>query len=93
MTLSRNSIFDNGSLGIDLGPDGVTMNGSRTPPGPNNWMQMPVVTDWSDDGTQTTHHATAPPNSTVALFTAMPNPSGYGEGKTYLSTVTAGAIR
>ncbi len=91
-TISQNSIYDNGSLGTDLGNDwAVTLNGTKTPPGPNNWCQYPVVVERYDDGTQTTLSGTAPPNSTVEVFTAAPDPCGYGEGKTYLKSVTAGS--
>jgi hypothetical protein len=44
-TIRGNSIFGETSLGIDLGGDGVTQNGSHAPgtPGPNNWQTFPVL--------------------------------------------------
>ena len=40
-------VYGNGGLPIDLGGDGATPNGSRTPPGPNNWINYPVSTSAS----------------------------------------------
>ena len=42
-TISQNSIFDNGGLGIDLGNNGITSNGSG-PVGPNDYQNYPVLT-------------------------------------------------
>ena len=42
-TVSGNSIFANAGLGIDLGDDGVTPNGSG-PSGPNDFQNHPVLT-------------------------------------------------
>ena len=40
-----NSIFENKLLGIDLGNDGVTANGSHAgQSGPNNWQATPIIT-------------------------------------------------
>ena len=40
-----NSIFSNARLGIDLGNDGPTANGSHAgQPGPNHWQEAPVIT-------------------------------------------------
>jgi len=46
-SIRGNSIHDNAGLGIDLGADGVTLNGSHSAggPGPNNWQTFPVLID------------------------------------------------
>jgi CSLREA domain-containing protein len=71
-TLSRNSIFDNGGLGIRTAGIDVA------PP------QLTHATGHSITGTTC-------PNCLVELFIADPDPSGAGEGRTYLTTVQADA--
>jgi uncharacterized protein affecting Mg2+/Co2+ transport len=91
-----NSIFSNGALGIDLGNDGVTLNGSSGTNGPNQFQAFPVITNAECvDGITTTIQG---------LFAGQPlasyrfeffinntaNPSGYGEGQSSIgSMVTA----
>src|SRR5262249_17226925 len=76
--ISRNSIFDNGGLGIDVGADGLpTTSGA------------PTLTRASGAGGNLTVKGSAPAGATVELFAAAPDPSGYGEGKTYLTSFTA----
>ncbi len=44
-SVAGNSIFSNTLLGIDLGNDGETPNGSHgQQPGPNHWQEFPVIT-------------------------------------------------
>lgn len=91
-TLSENSIYDNGSLGIDLatfpsGPDNVALNDpADADSGPNDLLNFPEFTA----GT-TAVVGTACPNCTVEVFVAAMDPSGYGEGKTFITAVAADA--
>ena len=68
--------LNNGGLPIDLGNDGFTTNGLRTPPGPNNWLNYPVIT--SSSGSALTGTACA--NCTVFIYRASGNPSTPGGG-------------
>jgi CSLREA domain-containing protein len=74
-TISQNSIFDNAGLGIELEP------------GTNEDIAAPTLSFV----TLSSAHGTACPNCTVELFIADPDPSGAGEGRTHLVTVSAGA--
>jgi hypothetical protein len=93
-----NSIFGNARLGIDLaGPYdqglGVTPNDSLGHVGGNNFQNFPVLTTALSNGTNTTITGTfseaAEPNTFITLdfyANASPDPSGYGEGQTYLGS-------
>lgn len=90
-----NSIFSNGALGIDLGNDGVTLNGSSGTNGPNAFQPFPVITNAECiDGATTTVEGffAGQPFASYRLeffLNNTPNPSGYGEGQTSIgSTVT-----
>jgi CSLREA domain-containing protein len=91
-TISQNSIHDNGALGIDLvalpaAPGGVTLNDPGDgDSGPNGLLNFPEFTA----GT-TAAAGTACPGCTVEVFVAAMDPSGYGEGKTFITAVTADA--
>jgi Bacterial Ig-like domain/Bacterial Ig domain len=88
----RNSIFDNGRLGIDLLADGgdVTANDISDPDiGPNDLQNFPIITSVTTFGSQTTIQGTF--NSTTEdtfnlQFFSNPaaDPSGFGEGETYV---------
>ena len=89
-----NSIFDNDELGIDLGDDNVvTPNDDDDPDtGANNLQNYPVLTSASVNGNTTIEgvlNSTASTQFTVQFFanTAC-DPSGFGEGRTYLATDT-----
>ncbi|MFI5458998.1 MAG: MBG domain-containing protein, partial [Isosphaerales bacterium] len=92
-SIRGNSIFGNGSLGIDLGGNGVTPNHGNTPAsGPNNLQNYPLV--WSaSPGTTTSvtlSFVSLPSSSYTLDFYASPqaDPSGYGQGQTYLGSVS-----
>jgi Ca2+-binding RTX toxin-like protein len=88
-TISANSIYNNGGLGIDLGNDGVTRNDvNDADGGPNTLLNAPVVTSavLSPDGTSLNVQGFARPGSTLEFFKAAPDPSGFGEGQTLVST-------
>jgi hypothetical protein len=86
-----NSIFSNGSLGIDLGSDGVTANDAGDgDTGPNNRQNFPVLTSvQAVSSTQVTIigslNSTANSYFRVEFFAgAAADGSGYGEGQRYL---------
>lgn len=83
-----NSIHDNGGLGIDLGNNGVTPNGSG-PTGPNNYQNYPVLTSVTSGAGWTsivgTFSSTASTTFRVEFFSSPAcDASGNGEGQTYL---------
>ncbi|NIS80988.1 MAG: CSLREA domain-containing protein [Anaerolineales bacterium] len=81
ITLNRNSIFDNGELGIDLYPDGVTPNDpGDTDTGPNTLLNFPVFSQV----TTTSAMGTACTGCRVEAFLADGDPSGHGEGMTFV---------
>jgi hypothetical protein len=89
-----NSIFANGALGIDLGGNGVTPNGTPGP-GPNNYQNYPVLGVAARKGSsvniQVKGSFTSAPNTTYTLqFFAnpTPDPSGYGQGQYLIGTTT-----
>jgi Bacterial Ig-like domain (group 3) len=85
-----NAIFSNTGIGIDLGPhDGVTPNDSAGHSGPNNFQNFPVLTSVTTAGGVATIQGTlnSAENTTFRLeffANAAGDPSGYGEGQTYL---------
>ena len=87
-----NAIFDNGSLGIDLGADGVTPNDPQDPDlGPNLLQNYPLLSWVVSDGVSTTVRGSLnslpATNSTLQFFSNDAcDPSGYGEGQTYLGS-------
>lgn len=74
-SIGNNEIRNNGGLPIDLGNDGATLNGSRSLPGPNNWLPYPTGTF---NGTG--FFGNACPNCIVYIFKAIGNPAGPGGG-------------
>ena len=98
--VTANRIAANGGLGIDLRDDGVTANDGATTAGqPNLLMDFPIVTSALLAGTSLTvsgYVGSAPgqatfANARVELFLADADPSGFGEGRTLLGTLTADA--
>ena len=96
-----NAIFSNSGLGIDLGNDGVTPNNAfKDLAQPNFGMDYPVFTSASISGTALTvtgYVGTAPGQavfglSRVEVFASDNDPSGYGQGETYLGYVTTDTL-
>ena len=89
-TFTRNSITNNGALGIDLGTDGVTANDAGdADTGPNNLQNSPVLIS---AGSAIKGRLNSIPNAIHTLeFYANTacDLSGSGEGQTYLGTSTA----
>lgn len=109
-TLTRNSIFGNGSsgspatgqIGIDLlGPGDDTALGSAPfvslndsgdgDTGGNGRLNFPVITGAFLDGGELTLTGFAPGGATLELFVSDNDPSGFGEGETYVASLTEGS--
>lgn len=88
-TITRNSIFGNVGLGIDLEPLGaVTPNDAGDADGgANQQLNFPVI---RQAGPQTVS-GTACRGCTVEVFVADGGASAYGEGKTFAGSTTANA--
>ena len=85
-TITRNSIFANGGLGIDLDPTGVSPNDAGDgDSGPNQQLNFPVLSS----ATRTSVRGTACSGCRVEVFIADPDPSGFGEGRTFLAAAVA----
>jgi hypothetical protein len=89
-----NKIFSNGSLGIDLGPAGVTPNDpGDVDTGPNNLLNYPVLTlaVVHSSGLRVAGSlSTDEPSATMLLeffWSSACDGSGYGEGANTLGTV------
>lgn len=93
--VSANSIFSNGGLGIDLEDDGVTPNDlGDGDTGANVLQNFPVLTSASTSGGNTTINgslnSTANTTFRIEFFaSAKADPSGYGEGQTFLGFTNA----
>jgi hypothetical protein len=85
----RNSIHDNVFLGIDLGNDGTTPNGSG-PNGPNHFQNFVVITIATSDGiggVNLTFMLTSTPNQTYRIeffVNDTSDPSGFGQGQRFV---------
>jgi CSLREA domain-containing protein len=84
-TITRNSIFGNGGLGIDLFPRGVNLNNQYPHTGPNQALNFPVL----NSATPTLVTGTACAGCTVEVFIADSGAGAYGEGKTFVGSATA----
>lgn len=93
-SISNNRIYSNGILGIDLGLDGVTLNDPQDGDyGPNGLQNYPTLGPISSDGSLMTISGSL--NSKPSLgyrvdvfSNTLCDPSGYGEGQTYLGSTT-----
>jgi hypothetical protein len=88
-----NSIFNNSGLGIDFLNDGVTINHTGFGAGPNDLQNFPIITDALGTGSGTTVRGTLnslPDQNCFLDFYSSPaaDPSGYGEGRFYLGTIS-----
>jgi hypothetical protein len=96
VSIRANSIYKNqGYGGIDLGNDGVTLNGSHAgQTGPNNWQTFPVLsTAFAGAQTEVTGRLSSMPNTTFTIdfYANDPgeaNAGAYGEGHYYLGCAT-----
>jgi parallel beta-helix repeat protein len=106
IVITQNSIFNNGptvGLGIDLDPRGVDPN-TYTPAqgvtindsgdgdaGPNNLLNFPVIQNAWTSGGNLTVRGWARPGSVMEFFLAAADPTGFGEGATYVFSATEGS--
>lgn len=90
--ISRNSIYGNVALGIDLRGDGVTDNDALDPDtGVNRLQNFPILTAATRGSTWVSGVLTSMPNRvyTVEFFNSPDShPTGYGEGRDYLGSIT-----
>jgi len=106
VTITQNSIFSNGSLATDIGIDlntlsgdpntytaqGVTLNDMNdADTGPNNLLNFPIIDTAIISGSNLVLRGWARPGSVIEFFIAAPDASGFGSGKTYLTTLTEGS--
>jgi uncharacterized repeat protein (TIGR01451 family) len=106
VSVTQNSIYANGSLITDIGIDlnstsgdpntytaqGVTLNDlNDADTGPNGLLNFPVIESATISGGNLILKGWARPGSVIEFFIAAPDASGFGAGKTYLSTLTEGS--
>lgn len=102
--ISQNVFMSNGGLSIDLDPRSIDPNGLGTPNGvtlndnndadagpPNGLLNYPVIVRSSLVGGELSVTGFARPNSSIELYVAQVDPSGFGEGLTYLGTFLEGS--
>jgi hypothetical protein len=91
-TITRNAIFQNSSLGIDLHAaadlwPGVTPNDPNdADAGPNELLNFPVLASV----TTATARGSACAGCTVEVFVAAADASGHGQGRTLVGSAAAG---
>ena len=88
-----NSIFANTNLGIDLSDDGVSPNHVGFLAGPNDLQNYPVVTTAAGFSGNTVVDGTLNSLANQLYFvdvyrSPVPDPSGYGQGKFYVGSVS-----
>ncbi|MEW6049744.1 MAG: hypothetical protein AB1644_01595 [Candidatus Zixiibacteriota bacterium] len=96
--ITQNSLYDNASIGIDHQHNGVGINDlGDLDTGPNEELNYPVITSavYAAAGTPiigTLGIDTDPTQATVEVFKAALDPTGFGEGKTYLGSTNPDAL-
>jgi CSLREA domain-containing protein len=89
--ITANTIYDNGGLGIDLNADGLTLNDTGDgDSGPNGLQNYPELQLSGSNGQSTVLHGVvnSTPNRPLHLeffANGQCDPSGYGEGQTFLA--------
>ena len=105
--ITQNSFSSNGpggsGLSIDLdargvdpnnlgAPQGVTLNDNNdADTGSNDLLNYPVIASATLVAGQLSFGGFARPGSAIELYIALPDPSGFGEGLTYLGTFVEGS--
>ena len=100
--ITKNSIFANTGIGIDLLSAADSQSAGTSPfvtindvgdvdTGGNGLLNFPVITSAGIFNGNLTIKGFARPGSVIELFVADPDPSSFGEGKTYLVTLTEGS--
>jgi len=85
--IQTGDIFGNGGLPIDLGTDGATPNGTKFPPGPDDWLHYPTIT--SSSGNLILGITCA--SCFVTVYHAIGDPATAGGGGAYVTRVLANA--
>jgi hypothetical protein len=100
---TQNSFSSNGGLSIDLDPRSIDPNGLGTPngvtlndngdgdTGPNGLLNYPVIVSTTLVGGELSFAGFARPGSAIELYIAQADPTGFGEGLTYLGTYIEGS--
>ena len=95
VSIRSNQIYNNLSIGIDLGSDGLTPNHSGGPTSgqPNGLLNAPVLTAVTSDGNTTSitgsYNGAASTNYTLQFFTSpFASFTSRGDGLTYLGETT-----
>ncbi|HET7811066.1 MAG TPA: hypothetical protein VFL16_10860 [Steroidobacteraceae bacterium] len=103
ITITQNSFGSNGGLSIDLdagtgdpntmgAPEGPTLNDSGdVDTGPNGFLNYPVIATATLVNGELSFAGFARPGSSMELYVAQADPSGFGEGLTYLGTFVEGS--
>lgn len=101
--ITQNSFSNNGGLSVDLDPRGLDPNNMGTPQGvtlndngdvdtgPNGLRNYAVINSATLMGTELTLTGYARPGSAIELYLAQTDLTGFGEGFTYLGTLTEGS--
>lgn len=102
--VTQNVFMSNGGLSIDLDPRAIDPNSLGTPNGvtindandadagpPNSLLNYPVIVSASLIAGQLSVSGFARPGSGMELYIAQTDPSGFGEGLTYLGTLVEGS--
>lgn len=92
VAISQNSMGGNTNAGILLSGEGDGPCLPGGPPGPNDYLACPVISDAITNGPATIHVAgSACAGCLIELFIASnePNHGGYGEGLIYVGSTTA----
>jgi parallel beta-helix repeat protein len=102
--VTQNVFSSNGGISIDLdhrsidpntlgAPQGVTINdnGDADAGPPNRLLNYPVIATSRLVGGELSFAGFARPNSGIELYVAQVDPSGFGEGLTYLGTFVEGS--
>ncbi len=93
-TLRGNAIFSNSRLGIDINNDGISANDSGdADTGPSGVLNFPVLESVSFLEGSLVVTGFARPGSEIDLFLAAPDITRFGEGRTFLTTVTEGSAQ
>ena len=94
--ISRNSFFGNGGLAIDLFSPGVNVNDAGDlDDGANAKLNFPVINTVTQSGgdliVEGSLDTRSPEKCEIQLYSAATDPTGHGEGKDYLMSVTPSA--